>query len=278
MLRYIAILWDATDPHAGRRAVEMGTKFSSLSNRWRRVFSAPGLMVFADLSMAPYALIYMLPAEAGVILGRLFPAPPLGSADAGTALINEAAALSMVETSGAHLIRKYWGAYVGFMTNADGSHSFAIRDCSGKIPCYRTSFHGVHVCCADLSDLQQSGLVALTPNWRYLAAFIYVSRLQVRECAFNEVTELLAGDCFEIRHARVRQFSAWDPAAICSSGWMSDYADARLAMRATAQYCVDSWALCFRSIAVRASGGLDSSIVLGCLTKSRIRPKITCIN
>jgi asparagine synthase (glutamine-hydrolysing) len=278
MLRYIAILWDATDPHANQRAADTGTKFFNLSSHWRRVFSAPGLMVFADLSAAPCTLTYRLPAEAGVILGRLFPAPTSGSRDIPTPLIDEAAALSMVETSGAHLIRNYWGAYVGFMRDADGSHSFAIRDCSGKIPCYRINLNGVHICCADLSDLRQAGLMSFTSNWRYLAAFIYVPRLQIRESAFNEVTELLAGDCFEIQHNAVRQFSAWDPATICSSGWMTDHADARSAMCATAQYCIDSWAFPFRSIAVRASGGLDSSIVLGCLSKSRNRPKIICIN
>jgi asparagine synthase (glutamine-hydrolysing) len=278
MLRYISILWDATDFHASRRAADTSIKFSSLPNLWQRIFSAPGLVVFTNLSAAPYALAYMLPGEAGVILGRLFPASTHGSSDMRTPLIDEAAAFRMVETSGAHLIRRYWGAYVGFMRSADGSYSFAIRDCSGKIPCYRTSLNGVHICCADLSDLHQSGLVSFTTNWRYLAAFIYVPRLQIRECAFNEVTELLAGDCFEMRRNVVRQFSAWDPATICGPGWISDYADARSVMCATAQYCIDSWALPFRSIAVRTSGGLDSSIVLGCLSRSVNPPKIICIN
>ncbi|HEY3654889.1 MAG TPA: asparagine synthase C-terminal domain-containing protein [Steroidobacteraceae bacterium] len=278
MLRYVSVLWDATDPYTSQRAADAGKKLDRLSNGWQRIFSAPGLMVFTDLGRASYAAIYTLPAEAGIILGRLFPTVARTTACTQTPLVDEAAALRMVETSGAHLIQRYWGAYVAFMRNATGSHALAIRDCSGKIPCYRTSHSGVHICCADLSDLEQAGLRSFTTNWQYLAAFIYVPRLQIRDCAFKEVTELLAGDCFEIRQRVVRQFSAWDPGKICDSGWISDYADARSVMRATTQYCIDSWASHFLSLAVRASGGLDSSIVLGCLSKSANRPKIICIN
>src|SRR5262249_17303481 len=41
---------------------------------------------------------------------------------------------------------------------------------------------------------------------------------------------------------------------------------------------VDAWASCYPDIVHRLSGGLDSSIVLGCLREAPSRPRITSLN
>ena len=52
---------------------------------------------------------------------------------------------------------------------------------------------------ADVGDLAVLELPAPTVNWQYLAAFIYSSQAQVRASAFNEIHELLAGECLRVQ-------------------------------------------------------------------------------
>jgi asparagine synthase (glutamine-hydrolysing) len=278
MLRYVSILWDATSPRATEYAAMATTSLARLKDRWHCALKASGLSVFTNIDNSMSDVVYVLPENAGIILGRLFAFDSETSRVTRIPSINQNMAARMVETSGAFLTERFWGSYVAFMRNPDGTRTFAIRDCSGKVPCYRTTYNNVHICCADLSDLQELELPPFTINWRYLAAFIYVDRMQVRDCAFNEVTELLAGDCFEIKRGIPHLFSLWNPGNLGEAGPVADYATARSTLRATTQLCIDAWASVYRSIVVRASGGLDSSIVLGCLSRSVNRPNIVCAN
>jgi asparagine synthase (glutamine-hydrolysing) len=278
MYRFVALIWDDEDPSEARAAESMAVRFRKSAEIWTCDFEAPGIIVFSHQVTTAWQKPFILPRRYGVILGRVFQKV---SADfeAGTEpTISDLDAMEMARTSGRNLTTGYWGSYVAFLHDSLEAHYSVIRDCSGHVPCYRTRYQGVHIVFSDMKDLAELQLPRFTINRTYIASFISSSQLQIRECGLNEVTELLAGDCFEIKQNAERQFSLWDPRKICELSDISDYDLAKRVMRDTAQHCIDAWASVHETIVHRLSGGLDSSIVLGCLSKSVNRPRITCFN
>lgn len=278
MYHFIALMWDPADASAAAGAAELSTRLSRLSLPWKCVLNSAGIVTYAYPPRGRSLELYNLPDGRGVVLGRLFPNPVTSWQHGWEPAITPRAADMMIETSGRHLIEQYWGSYIAFLRDGNGSRAAMVRDCSGWLPCYRTRHGSVFIGFADVADLASLHLPPFTINKRYLAGFISSSQVQIRECGLNEVTELLAGECFELSRGRITQFPLWDPRRVCEDEVIGDYGTARAALRNTAQQCIDAWASVHDSIVHRLSGGIDSSIVLGCLVRSDHRPAVVCLN
>ncbi len=220
---------------------------------------------------------YLLPGDSGVVLGRLFPLKLDEWTPTWRAAIGLAEARKMASTGGRTLVENYWGSYVAFLNNADDKRRHAIRDCSGKIPCYRTRINEVEIIFADVGDIDHLDILRFTVNWGYVAAFMSSSELQIRETGLNEVTELLAGESFTDDSNARRQISLWDPKIFCAEP-IEDGLEAAGRLLHTTQQCISAWASIYENILHGLSGGFDSAVVLGCLLRAPIRPEITCLN
>jgi len=275
MYHFVALLWNAEDPAARDAAAQLAEKLRRAEMPWKCHVSVEGVCVFALPPSDPALLSYILPGKTGVVLGRLFTMDlsnphlaPGGGIDEG----------EIARTAGEHLIRNFWGGYVAFLRNQETRSAYVIRDCSGTIPCYYTEYGKVTVVFADVADLAPLELPAFTVNWEYLAAFISSSQLQVRACAYNEVTEVLAGEALAVRDSSVCHTLIWNPNRVCQQGWIRRYEDAVAELTAVTQGCIDAWAKTSDRILHSLSGGFDSAVVLGCLRKSPGHPNITCLN
>lgn len=279
MHRFVAFLWNDLNTTDASAAGAMSLRFRRPSdNNWRCIFDVPGMTVFYLRPTVNWLKTYLLPSRSGVILGRMFPRASVGCATGWEPTISELDARKLAATAGRYLTAEYWGSYIAFLHDPLDANYCVIRDCSGHLPCYRTRHQRVHIFFSDISDIPDLKLPRFTINKKYLAGFISSSQMQIRECGLNEITELLAGDCFELKRGADRQFAVWDPRKICELPDIADYAVAKKTMRDTAQECIDAWASVHDVIVHRLSGGLDSSIVLGCLSKSAYRTVTTCFN
>jgi asparagine synthase (glutamine-hydrolysing) len=175
-------------------------------------------------------------------------------------------------------MKEYWGGYVAFLANRDGTVHHVLRDCSGKFPCFIIAHGDVTIITANIDDLSGLTLGSFSINRQFLAGFIYSAELAQRECALNEVKELLAGECLELKVGRASQFALWDPRAIGCEETMEDFEEAASRVRTVTQACVDFWASKYDRIVHHLSGGLDSSAILGCLKSSPCRPHVTCVH
>ena len=266
MYHFVALAWDRASPDATAVAAQLKDRLCRSGIPWESHLSADGMCVFAQPPKDPGLRSYVLPDDTGVVLGRLFPA------------LNSSDALEIVRTAGRHLTRNFWGGYVALVRDRENRRSFAIRDCSGKLPCYYTRFQNVMIVFADVADLAPLQLSDFTINWDYLAAFIYSSQMQVRACAFKEVTEVLAGEGLEVHGNSVRQSSMWDPREVCRESRIDVYEDAVTELEGVTQKCIDAWADTYHSVLLSLSGGFDSAVVLGCLHDSPAHPDITCLH
>ena len=278
MYHFVALIWSADDPAASAAAAQLAQKVRRAPVPWENLLSTDGISVFALPPTDPSLRSYVLPAQAGVVLGKLF------SADLGKASLDcvekldDRSTREILRTGGRQLVRDYWGGYVALLADREARCGYALRDCSGKIPCYYRQFRDVTIVFADVGDLVPLELPPPSINWPYLAAFIHSSQAQVRACAFNEVQELLAGECLKIQGRSCEQTSLWDPRTICCERSIDRYEDAVAALREVAQKCIDTWAGTYDPMLLGLSGGFDSAVVLGCLGQSPARPGITCLN
>ena len=175
-------------------------------------------------------------------------------------------------------MRNFWGGYVAFLTNPDVNEHYVLRDCSGRIPCYSVACEDVTVVMSNIEDLAGLALSSFSVNKEFLAGFIYDAEFANKDCALNEITELLAGECLEVTSRGVTQLPVWDPRMVCRVRSIENFDDAARQIRSTTQACIDLWASRYDRIVHLLSGGLDSSVVLGCLKDSPNSPTTTYLH
>jgi asparagine synthase (glutamine-hydrolysing) len=278
MCPFIAFAWIPPNRRASLAVATLRCSLERAIARWEPAFESDGMIVFSRASRVADLRAYRLPARGGVILGRLFPSDLDDYGPEWEPDIREDDVTRYLNTSGRELTKDYWGAYLAFLTNPADIHHLIVRDPSGKLPCYRLRHEEVDILFADVGDLISLPLPPLTPNLRYLAAAIHCSSLQIRHTALEQVTELLAGEGFEQRGPSRRQEIVWDPRRATEGTLESSIDGAAGRLRRVTQACIDAWASVHTRIIHRLSGGLDSSIVLGCLSRAPSSPALVCLN
>jgi asparagine synthase (glutamine-hydrolysing) len=278
MYHFVALLWSAEDPAAREEATQLSQRLRRASLPWENRLTTDGISVFALPPTDPVLRSYVLPGGAGVVLGKLFSADLSKASLDSIGQIDEHASKEIVATAGQHLVRNFWGGYVALLGDRQNRCGYALRDCSGKVPCYTTRFRDVTIVFADINDLAPLGLPAPTVNWEYLAAFIYSSQSQVRTCAFAEVEEILPGECLKVQGRTSYQTALWDPRAICRERRIDRYEDAVAELRELTQKCIDTWARSYHPLLLGLSGGFDSAVILGCLHHSSSHAELTGLN
>lgn len=278
MLRFIALLWDTSDMRAANSATRITGALRTRPDAWQQILDASGMKIFLTPASDRNALTYRLANSRGVVIGTLFKPGPENNWRRCDALIDDRESCEIVSTGGRQLVERYWGGYVAFLRCPQGAHYRIIRDCSGRFACYWGENEGVCVVFSDVRDFVSTSVRPLTIDTGYLAAFIYNPHLQVRQCGLRGINEILAGECVEVHRAQRHQFPLWSPSRICRSGWLDDYRSAIDGLKSTTQQCIDAWASQYKTVLHSLSGGFDSAAVLGCLARSAVSPKITCIN
>ena len=74
MYPFLALLWSADDPAAKAEAAQLGQKVLRASVPWENLLTTDGISVFALPPTEPSLRAYVLPEQAGVVLGKLFSA------------------------------------------------------------------------------------------------------------------------------------------------------------------------------------------------------------
>lgn len=278
MYPYVAFL---RNPHRvdGSETVQLLVdRFRHIHPEWIFLGEGKGLSLFHLPPRGRSAGAIVLPAGSGTILGTIFPRVLDVSPRDWRPEINQHTAEEMVRTGGRYLMNNFWGGYVALLANHGGNVHYVLRDCSGKIPCHILTHGDSTIVTSNIEDLSGLPLARFSINAQYLAGFVYEAELAQRECALNEVKELLAGECLELKEGRSTQFCLWDPRIISREDAVEDFGDAARRVRAVSQACVDFWASKYDRIVHHLSGGLDSSVILGCLKNSAYRPAVTCVH
>ncbi len=280
MFRYIALVWNVSDEQQSRTAESLDGRLRA--RQWTPVLIAEGLRTFCvDLGSGTLRA-QPLANDAGVILGTLFERNRDVDDDSPARRITLTAhsCEAILASQGRWLIEKCWGNYVALIRDTSAGTVRVLKDPTGSLPCFAMRSENVAVCFSHIGDCVDLGLRRLTIDRAYLRARV-IGFNDLRRSSLEGVEQVPRGECVELDHAAeplVRSRRAyWNPFSfVDTSRAIEDPEQAAAAMRATVRSCTLALSAGHASLLHRLSGGLDSSIVAGCLGRPSTQPRIAC--
>ncbi len=278
MFRYVAFAWNAGDSGQADAAHSLSTILGRDSPELHTVYDRPGLTVtcagghFSSIGTCP------LQPEGGVVLGTLFRKSEHGGPEDGRCLqVAEPESRRIVASAGRHLVDRYWGRYVAFLQDTQRRRTWVLRDPAGGVLCYMTAYRGLHLFFSNMDD-SVGRLLHPSIDWESVAVHVIIGPRPAERTPLKGVTEVQIGQCIDISPDTLAKHRYWNPADISCTDVPENPAEAARALRAAAKACAHAWASCHPRILLCLSGGLDSSVVLGCLREAPAQPNITCLN
>lgn len=276
MLRYLGMMWDDARPQQHEAAQLIASRLRELRPAWCEEFSAPGMQVFHAGARGGSQQIHHLSGGAGVVIGTLFARCKdiLSNACDEQLQLGIDRTAAIIQSSGRWLIENSWGNYVAFGRNAPDGSAWVLKDPTGSLPCLRTGFRGVTIFFSRIADCVDLHLLRFSINEEFLRAHLMMTGSTWQEVpALNEVAPVRRGECIEFKKSGNSWNSAnrvyWTPSSFTGAEDLIEHPElAARAMRSSVQAATSSWASLHPSMLLRLSGGLDSSIVAGCLKEA----------
>lgn len=275
MLRYLGMMWDDASPQQHEAAQLVGPRLRKLWPTWRKEFSAPGMQVFCAGTRSGSQQVHRLSSGAGIVIGTLF----TRSADLLSSALDEQLQLgahqtaAIIQSTGRWLIENSWGNYVAFGRDPAGGSKWVLKDPTGSLPCLHSSFSGVTIFFSCMADCVALNLLRFTINDEFLHAHLVIGGSLQDRPALKEVTPVARGECIQFKQCGSSWHSTnafyWRPSSFSGAAdLIEDPELAARAMRSSVQAATSSWANVHPSMLLRLSGGLDSSIIAGCLREA----------
>jgi asparagine synthase (glutamine-hydrolysing) len=276
--RYLALIWNASISERSASARSLAQRISTLSTRWERVLDAEGLAVFHSGLYEGSGETRPLEANAGVVLGRIF-SSNIESVDSARRVVFDAdETAAIVASAGKRLFERYWGRYVAVIRNSRTNEVRVLRDPLGQMPCLFTSVNGVTIVFSDLEDCLTLGEPKFSINWNYIAGMLANPGMLTSDTALNEVSEVQLGESVRFTGQLAERSVPWRVFDVARADRIQNVDEAVTRLRTTTRACIHAWASCYSRLIHNLSGGLDSSIVLSCLTDAPTCPSVTCLN
>jgi asparagine synthase (glutamine-hydrolysing) len=172
-------------------------------------------------------------------------------------------------------IEERWGAYVAVLIDRGFDIVRVLRDPSGARSCFFSEINGVRIFFSDAEDF-----VRLAPETRgdlgFIRAFLRYPPHVGRRTGLEGVNELAPGECAIYPRQGLTIEAAWTPRSFLRANRPLDWREGKETLRSAADATVKAWGGLHRRIALRLSGGFDSSVMLGLLRRNT-EAEITCV-
>lgn len=272
MLRYLGFIWDPV--RSGYEPFVSALRDSVRSRAgWRAAAEMPGFSLFWWRSeSSSMRAINLPPPNCGTVFGAVFENPKDGSEAACRPLYstNESACAIIASTNGRELFASYWGNYVAFIRDTHSPRVHVLKDPTGSLPCYFSLQHSVAIFFSCLRDFADLNVSRVTINSKYLISRVASGGVDRRFDSLNEVSQVRRGECLALVPDQEGSLDlvrtvCWAPHDFTRPSRLVENPDAATELlRSTARSCTRTHVAKHRQLIVRLSGGLDSSIVLGC--------------
>lgn len=279
MLRYLAI---ADLKHSYDHRLERASNaLMREGSGWHLVFEAHGLRVFTRTYFRQH-LCHPI-GTSGVVLGDLFErrGDPLDDTAAAPTRLSPGACQKLITSKGRDLITGYWGDYVGLVFDASATSLHVVRAPTGFLPCHYLRIGRATIFFSHVADVVSLRMAQPTPTDSYLYDRVFGGGQRRVAEPLSGVSTCLRGQCLQL--SSTNQDVTWEP--LCywhpltfegAAHLIEDPDLAARTMRAAIRSAVHTRAAQYPGILHRLSGGLDSSIVLGCLKEAPSRPRLAC--
>ncbi|GFE81641.1 hypothetical protein GCM10011487_36410 [Steroidobacter agaridevorans] len=278
MQRYLALLWDPLNLESVRTFQSFGLSSSTKPAAWVTACDASGMFVMHTGMRRGAAGAYPLPHGGGVVLGRIFDRRHGDYTSMRQIVLDGAAASEIIDSGGQQLVDRYWGTYFAIVHDVTAARYHVFRDPLGNMPSYHMRFKGVEIFFSHIEDCARLLPLRYSVDRQYLARWLMFGNLTFEATGLEGVAPVPAGDRLTFSQGRMTRSVLWDPIAIASAADLEQLDAAASALRATVQDTVNAWASCYENITLRLSGGLDSSIIAGCLAHVPSAARISYLN
>jgi asparagine synthase (glutamine-hydrolysing) len=279
MLKYFVIVSPA---HATSRtqsgiAAALISFLRSQPEAWQTVLETDGLTALIARGPA-CATAVPLSYHRGVILGEIFHTPQSAESGARTRVLSldDSETHGILTSHGRELVSRYWGNYVAILRDPGTDSTFVLRGPMAFLPCLHVSADGTDIYFSCMETLASFGRLKFNINWRQVARQL-LGPLLSDQTGLNEVRECLPGTCHKIGPNRRSVVQYWDPVTIARDNSFSNFSSAAVSLRQTTAFCTRAWTQNRRRVLHCLSGGLDSSIVLGCLNRPNPITEVICV-
>jgi asparagine synthase (glutamine-hydrolysing) len=267
MDRFVAFHWNAASAGQTAKVDLWSRQLASQDQRWIKVLDAPGLRIAVLASRNGQPRIAPLAGADGLIVGTLF---ERGKEKLGRlAQLSGLAASDILASAGEHLITHYWGDYVGLWRESPDSPLTVVHDPCGPTGCFITQADGIAILCSYVADIAALPGLSFSVDPNALRAFLIHNYFITARTGLRELQELLPGHRLTSKPGeRPLTRSLWDPLALAGSPQGRSFDELREELRDIAGACFAAWGGTSGNIAVRLSGGLDSSIVANLIRRA----------
>lgn len=269
MYSYLAITWIPGDLRAQRSAEAMLSALRTKSREWTVTYQTRGVIAAQCIRRSTCGSAHALQLDSGAVLGTLFargtPTAPSHTLET----LDEQETRTILATTGEHLVKHYWGAYLALIVDRQRGAIHILRDPTATLPCFRVGWQGIEILFSCIEDCVDLLPMRLHPNAEYLAAWLAQGGLPSRYSAFSEVEEVAGGERITLSQSGTVRKKLWHPHRLAAEARSERPEDTAGVLRRAVQDCVDAWSSCYRRVGLKLSGGLDSSIVAGCLASAR---------
>lgn len=280
MLRFVALVWNNRDREADSYAGTLAAQISHKFSKWNTILHRSTLRVLVpDDAYSEQQTIRTLDGN-GVILGTLFRNLRTGgdSPDPRITSISNSTSKEITETHFRNLVNDYWGSYVSIFYDPRMAKSYIFRAPLGFVNCFFVNSNKVRIYFSRTEDV--IGLLSqrFEPNWQYIATRLVSDTPRRHETSVVGILSLTQGECATHELESIAHHQVWHPSLVAQSDPILNSDEAIKDLRHAAIVSVRSWAAAHPRLLVRLSGGLDSSIVLGCLHKKDTEGDAFCFN
>lgn len=278
MYRYLAIVWNPLNVTAVR-TLESCRTAGFKHPQWSVAYQGAGMLALHMDASRGAATTHTLHRAEGVVLGTLFERNRTDYSVAAPVQLDETQSRRIIDSAGQRLISHYWGCYLAVLHDAKAHRHYVLRDPTGTLRCYHVSHAGVEIFFSHIQDCIEL-LPAMTwnINRRHLGNWMFLTSTPNDDTGLENVTRFPRGERLTVSPNGIARSVVWNPAAFAAAESFHRPEEAARELRSTVQNAVDAWASCYSRIVHRLSGGLDSSIVAGCLAHAASKPQLTFLN
>jgi asparagine synthase (glutamine-hydrolysing) len=278
MYRYIAAFWNASVLCNTPQGHPHVAALKARATGWSEAYDGPGALVIHTGARRGSMEAHLLAGDRGVVLGNIFDQHDQDYGARPRISFSDAESNEIVRSRGRRLIERYWGTYVAIVFDKDISAHHIIREPIDTIPCYHTASDGVELFFSHVEDCVRLLRLWFPINRSYLCRWLVNGRQTDRDCGLNSIEEVPGGERLTLRRGTIERTFLWNPVEIARNPTLEDPSRAAQELRSTVQGTINAWASCYQRIALKLSGGLDSSIVAGCLAQAPSRPEVAYLN